>query len=270
MVFNYPDSTRRPYTMEKPPIVRVVVQLAYPPSARLGTPEAIAELQDALGGEFRLEAQALPPGIQISLSGQPGIMGSNRWVFKHKEGYELAIAPELFTLGIDHRYQDRAAFAAVLEPALAMTARVGRLNEYIRLGVRYINAAPASAEDFQGWFKPEFTGWAGSGLVASGVSRTWIMITQLVRSDPASLVTNGAVRYGYLPGGVGSDITTSPAGESPSFIADIDLGSQRAATFEPATIVEAFRAINHEIAMFFENSMTPTGIEHFALRPKAD
>jgi len=105
--------------------------------------------------------------------------------------------------------------------------------------------------------------------VAAGTEhRTWVLITQIARTDTASPVTNGAIRYGYLQGGVGADITKSDAATAPSFIADIDLGDQRSRPFDPAALTEHFRAINHEIAAFFENSMTPDGIAHFALHPK--
>ncbi|MGP6190954.1 MAG: TIGR04255 family protein [Vulcanimicrobiaceae bacterium] len=253
--------------MENPPIVRVVVQVAYPPAARLGTPSGVAELQEALEGHFQLQSQG-PAGFQISFGGPPAVMPTTNSVFGHAEGYELTVGQDSLTLAIDHRYRDRAAFAVVLEPVLASVAGIGRLKDYTRLGVRYINAAPASADEFRTWFKPEFVGWAGGDVVATDANPTWVLITQLARTEPSSPITNGVIRYGYLQSGVGTDITTSPAGAAPSFIADIDLGSQRPGAFDGAIITEAFRNINHEIAAFFENSMTHAGIEHFALRTK--
>jgi uncharacterized protein (TIGR04255 family) len=265
-MFTYPDAARRSYTMANPPVVRVVVQVAYPPAARLGTAEGVAELQEALGGQYRLQPSA-PSGLRISF-GPPSTVPGAPPVFGHAEGYELTVAPEFVTLAIDHRYRDRAAFAAVLEPALDTVRRVGKLTEYGRLGVRYINAAPAGIDDFSAWFKPEFVGWPAHDIVVAGAKRTWVLITQLGHDDPASPVTNGVIRYGYLEAGAGLDVTSSPAGTSPSFIADIDLGSQRGGAFDPAAITEAFRVINHEIAAFFESSMTEAGLEHFALRAK--
>jgi uncharacterized protein (TIGR04255 family) len=267
-MFNYPpESARRSYTMENPPVVRVVVQVAYPPAARLGTADGVAALQEALGEHFRLQSQG-PAGFQISFGGPPAVMPTTNSVFAHAEGYELTVGQESLTLGIDHRYHDRATFAAVLGPALATVAGIGRLAQYARLGVRYINASPASVEEFRAWFKPEFVGWAGSDVLAIDANRTWVLITQIARTDPSSPITNGVIRYGYLQTGVGADITNSPAGVAPSFIADIDLGSQRPGAFDPVSILEAFRDMNHEIAAFFENSMTQAGIEHFALRMK--
>jgi hypothetical protein len=95
-----------------------------------------------------------------------------------------------------------------------------------------------------------------------------VLITQILRTDDASPVTNGVIRYGYLQTGVGADITNSAAANTPSFIADVDLGDQRPGPFEPVTLTAKFREINHEIAAFFENSMTEAGIAHFAVRAK--
>lgn len=270
-MFNYPGAPNPAYRMDNPPVVRVVVQVAFPPAIRLGTSDGIAELQERLADSFQLTTSGTG-GLQISFGVPPGVvpgmMPNMNAAFSHPDGFELTVGADSITLAIDQRYRDRAAFAEVLEPVLATVAAAGRLKEYARIGVRYINAAPASVDEFRSWFKPEYVGWAGSGVVADDANRTWVVITQIMRTDAGSPVTNGVIRYGYLQNGVGADITNSPAATSPSFIADVDLGDTRPGAFDPATISANFRAINHEIAAFFENSMTEAGIAHFALRPK--
>lgn len=266
-MFSYPASTHRSYVMDNPPVVRVVVQVAYPPAARLALPEALAELQETLDDAFELQTRP-NVGVQISFGAPTAMVQSAASFFRHRDGYELTVTPESATLAIDHRYRDRAAFAAVLQPALTTLGAIGRVKEYLRIGVRYINAAPASVPEFRMWFKPEFVGWAASDVVSADAQKTWVSITQLAQTHASSSATNGVIRYGYLQGGVGQDITTSPAGTAPSFIADIDLGSQQVGAFDPAAITETFRMINHEIAAFFENSMTEDGIGHFALRAR--
>jgi uncharacterized protein (TIGR04255 family) len=266
IMFSFPVETRGRYVMANPPVVRVVVQIGFPPVARLATNEGIAELQEALGEGYRLQpAQAA--GFQISV-GPPGMMSQN-YAFARADGYEVTVSTESVSVAIDHRYQDRAAFSEVLEPVLAALLKVGRMKEYARMGVRYINAAPATADEFRTWFRPEFVGWAANGVLAAGASPTWVLITQL-NQDTVSIITNGVIRYGYLHQGVGQDVTTSPAGASPSFIADIDLGSMRPGPFEPTALTEAFRTINHEIAAFLEYTMTDEGRQHFALTAKPE
>lgn len=268
-MFNYPGGPHRSYAMDNPPVVRVVVQVAYPPAARLGTAEGLAELQERLTDSFRLlQQQQAPIGLHISFGTMPGMVPGTNAVFAHPDGFELTVGPDSLALAIDQRYRDRASFAAVLEPVLAAVAAAGRLRDYARIGVRYINAAPATIEQFRAWFKPEYVGWAGGEVVAPDANRTWVLITQILRADEASPVTNGVIRYGYLQNGVGADITNSEAANAPSFVADVDLGDQRSGPLEPAALTEKFRAINHEIAAFFENSMTDEGIARFALRQK--
>jgi len=268
-MFNYPAGARAAYAMDNPPVVRVVVQVAYPPAARLGTSEAIAELQERLPKGFRLQQQQATVGFHISFGTVPGLAPAATTQFTHPGGFELSVNPDSLALAIDHRYRDRTAFATMLEPVLAVVGAAGRLKDYVRLGVRYINAAPATIGEFCAWFKPEFVGWAGGDVVAPDTEhRTWVLITQIVQNRAELPVTHGIVRYGYLQGGVGADITKSAAASAPSFIADIDLGDQRPGLFEPGALTDHFRVINHEIAAFFENSMTSEGIAHFALRSK--
>jgi len=267
-MFNYPGDPRTSYMMDNPPVVRVVVQVAYPPAARLGTSEAVAELQERLPEGFELRQQQASVGFHISFGTMPGAVPGMNAIFAHPEGYELTIGPDSLAVAIDQKYRDRAAFAAVLEPVLTTVSAAGRLKDYARIGVRYINAAPATIEQFRAWFKPEYVGWAGGEVVATDANRTWVLITQILRTDESSPVTNGVIRYGYLQNGVGADITNSEAANAPSFIADVDLGDTRPGPFDPAALTGKFRAINHEIAAFFENSMTSEGIAHFAIRPK--
>jgi uncharacterized protein (TIGR04255 family) len=267
-MFNYPGALRTSYMMDNPPVVRVVVQVAYPPAARLSAADGVADLQERLADSFQLQQQQPSMGLHISFGTTPGVVPVSNAVFAHPDGFELTIGPDSLALAIDQRYRHRAHFAAVLEPVLATVAAAGRLKGYARMGVRYINAAPATIEQFRAWFKPEYVGWAGGDVVAGDANRTWVLITQILRTDAASPVTNGVIRYGFLQNGVGADITNSEAANAPSFIADVDLGDQRPGPFEPAALSEKFRAINHEIAAFFENSMTAEGIAHFAVRQK--
>jgi len=265
-MFNLPAREHRSFIMGNPPIVRAVVQIVFPPAMRLATPEGAAELQDLLGGLFQMEPAEQDAALRISF-GNPG-HATQGFQFRHADGYRLSVTTENIVLTIDHRYSDRAAFANVLETALSAVRQVGKVTEYLRVGVRYINAAPASIGDFRTWFKPEFTGWAGGEILGADSHRTWVLITQINRDNLDSPITTGVVRYGYVPTGVGSDVTVSAAGTHPSFIADIDLGSQRPAIFDVVALLELFRTINHEVAALFEHTLSDDGASHFALAAK--
>jgi uncharacterized protein (TIGR04255 family) len=266
-MFNFSSGERRSLTMGNPPIVRAVVQVVFPPALRLATAEGASQLQDAFGGAFQVQSTLPDAGLRIPCgspaSGQDGVR------FVHRDGYELSITTENVTLMIDQRYRDRAHFQTELERVLSAVGKAGRVDKYLRVGVRYINAAPATLADFRAWFKPEFTGWAAGTLLAPDCQRTWVLITQVNYPEADSKITNGAIRYGYVPAGVGVDITTSAAASTPSFLADIDLGSQRPGTFDPQGLGELFHTINGEIAAFFEYTLSEAGFSHFALATKA-
>jgi hypothetical protein len=151
---------------------------------------------------------------------------------------------------------------------LAAVGDVGRVGEFLRFGVRYINAAPATVEEFLAWFKPEFTGWSGGEVLAPDSQRTWILMMQLNRPTADEAVTNGVIRYGWVQGGVGADVTKAAAASQASFVADIDLACAHPGVFNAAAMTDLFRTINHEIAGFFEYTLSEAGIAHFALTPK--
>ena len=263
-MFSIPSADPRSYTMNNPPLVRAVVQIVFPPSLHLVNPQNAAELQDALGDAFEPKMPAEQQvGLQISFGAAPGF--AQTLTFSHRDGYELAVAPQGVTLAIDERYVSRAAFSEVLLPALEAVGRIGRIKTFQRIGVRYINSAPATVEEFQRWFKPEFTGWAGSGILPNDSDRTWMLMTQIQRESDESGVTVGVIRYGYLSQGIGADVTGAAAASSPSFVADIDLACTTPGPYNANTLADLYRSINHEIAAFFQHTLREEGVEHFSV-----
>jgi uncharacterized protein (TIGR04255 family) len=260
------QATQGSYTMGKPPLARAVVQLVFPFSAHLVAPQGLADLQDRLQG-FTLQTENAA-AFQISIG--PAAPTAQRYLFVDRAGHELAITGANVTLSINESYKSRDVFQAVLESVLGPIGEVGKITSYERLGVRYINAAPATIEEFLLWFRSEFTGWAGGNLVTPDTLRTWVLVTQMNQSDPQSLVNAATIRYGFLPNGVGADITSSPAASQQSFLADIDMASFRQAPFSASDIGAVYQRINHEIAALLRSSLSDEGVKHFELRPKED
>lgn len=251
------------YKMGRPPLARAVAQLVFPFSAHLVTPQGLAGLQDGLPA-FTLQTEPLA-SLQISIG--PGAANSPRYVFASSEGYEAAITASNLTLSINESYRSRDAFQSTLESILTVMGQVGKIAEYERLGVRYINASPATVEQFLEWFRPEFTGWAGGKLVSPDTLRTWVLVTNLNQMSSDTVVNGATIRYGYLPNGVGQELTGSQATAEPSFIADIDMASFQRSPFDVQSIGALYRKINHEIAAFLRSSLTERGVEYFKLEP---
>lgn len=251
--------------MGRPPLARALVQLVFPFSGHLVAPQGLADLQDRLRG-FTLRTES--GGFQISIG--VATPTTQRYLFVDDAGYELAITGANITLSINEAYKSREAFQAVLESVLAPIGEIGKITKYERLGVRYINAAPATIEEFRQWFRSEFTGWAGGNLVSQDTLRTWVLATQLNHPNPQSLVNAATIRYGFLPNGVGADITGSPAASQQSFLADIDMASFRSGEFNVEDIGALYRQINHDIAALLRSSLSEAGIKHFELKPKQE
>lgn len=268
-MFVFPPG-RRAYKMTNPPLVRAMAQVTFPVAAHLATPQGLADLQDALSDIFPVLDQP-QAAFQITLAvGQQVTppLPTLRNVFHNGDGYDLALTAQSVSLSIDERYVDRSHFANILMPALERVGRIGRIRQAVRVGVRYINASPSSPKEWVGLFKPAFTGWTATDIVSSNTSQLTLLISQLSHTN--GLVTSATIRTGFLPAGVGTDVTTSPAGSQPSFIADIDMASDRAAEYDATALTGTFVGINHEIAALFEEMLSDEGKRHFGLQSKEE
>jgi uncharacterized protein (TIGR04255 family) len=268
-MFQTPDDQR--YIMDRPPLVRAVVELSFPFSAHLAralSDEGLVDLQSKLSEQYPLLDRLSAPAGAVVTAGSDVDAKRTRYVFGSPEGYELVISPSNATLSIDDRYSVRDNFQAKLLPTAQLIGEFGEIKLLQRLGVRYINAGVASLDDWGAWFKPEFTGWINADFVRNNERRVSLQIAQLSSGgeDPKT----ATVRYGYLSGGVGPDITKKDPKDKPSFLADIDVASETSMPFNATEIAARFRELNYEIARFFVHSLTDEGKKHFGLRVKED
>ena len=265
-VFHMPDDAGR-FTMENPPLQRVLVDLQYPLSPRLVMPDGLAELQSALQSDFPTVRPLAAPGFTISFGSAPPMDPalSTRYQFSNPEGYEIQVGVMNTTLSIAGvAYQEGLQTAALLTRVATAIQIVGRINQCDRIGVRYINAAPATPSQWVKWFKSEFTGWTETGIVDERATRVAMLITQLAFPEGQS-VTAATVRHGYLPNGLGQDLTTSAASREPSFLVDIDMAADSPMLFDPNVIQDSFRAILREVARYLRYTFTPEGEAHFGV-----
>jgi uncharacterized protein (TIGR04255 family) len=201
---------------------------------------------------------------------QPDPMLNARYQFANDLGYDVQVGTTNTTLSLPgSAYKQREHLASLLEYIASAVAKAGRVDQCDRIGVRYINAAPASPSEWAKWFKPEFTGWTESGIVDERVQRVAMLITQLAMPD-GDIVTGATIRHGYLPQGLGTDLTTSPAATEPSFLMDIDMASDRPSPFDPQSIGLIFRVINREIALYLRYTFTAEGEVQFGVQTIAE
>ena len=257
------------FQMENPPLQRVLIDLQYPLSPRLIMPEGLAELQDCLREDFPVMRPMGAPTFTISFGpspapNEPALMA--RYQFANEAGFDVQMGATNATISIPgSSYKERIQLAALLERVAASVGQVGRMSQYDRIGVRYINAAPATPAEWVRWFKPEFTGWTESGIVDERAQRVAMLITQLSMPN-ADVVTGATIRHGYLPQGLGSDLTASAAATEPSFLLDIDMATDKPAPFDPQGISAIFRVINREIAQYLRYTFTAEGETQFGVQ----
>jgi uncharacterized protein (TIGR04255 family) len=255
--------------MENPPLQRVLIDLQYPVSPRLIMLEGLTEIQGCLRPDFPVMRPIAAPSFTISFGPsptptEPALMA--RYQFANEAGYDVQMGATNATISIPgSSYKERVHLATLLERVATAVGQVGGMSQYDRIGVRYINAAPATPSEWVRWFKPEFTGWTESGIVDEHAQRVAMLITQLAMPE-ADVVTGATIRHGYLPQGLGSDLTTSEAATKPCFLLDIDMATDKPGPFDPQSISTIFRAINREIAQYLRYTFTAEGETQFGVQ----
>jgi uncharacterized protein (TIGR04255 family) len=266
-VFHFSNDAGR-YGMRNPPLQRALVDLQYPLSPRLVTTEGLSELQEGLLRDFPVMRPANAPGFSISI-GTPAVSATpgfdSRYQFINEGGFDVMIGASNATVSFSGRaYKERQQLARILETVVAAVGAVGRVTQCDRIGVRYINAAPATLREWRAWFKPEFTGWTESGIVDERARRVAMLITQLAMED-SDVETAATIRHGYLPDGIGADVTDLDAANKPSFLVDIDMATDKRCAFKADDISTRFRAINNDVARYLRNTFSEEGESHFGL-----
>ena len=129
--------------------------------------------------------------------------------FTGGQGYELLLAPDSASLSIGAEY---LAFAEVLQrfrSLLAVLSREG-VPRCDRIGVRYLSVATPSTPDsdeWVRWFKPEFIGWTGSGLLSPTTSLFSALNQVTLVSSPTQQLAQfpgdvqAIIRHGLVPAG---------------------------------------------------------------------
>ncbi len=274
MLFEFEDLGR--FETGRPPLARAIVSLRYPVIAAFATLPGIEPVQRALAQEFPNLQQGQLNQLQLTVNASPGGTSTSQqqtpmpiWVFGGgSSGYQAVISPSFAEISVGQAYKGRAQFSDVL--ARVCDALLGSglpLTTCESVVVRYINAAPIG-EGWETWFRPEIGGW----IASTGVhAKRKYSMSQIALNDAAvevsetglSLTTNAVIRHGLVPG-VGPDVL--PADQGESFIIDCELTLPTPQPFVCDTILDVFRAYNHEIARFFDYALTDAGRQHFDLR----
>jgi uncharacterized protein (TIGR04255 family) len=268
-MFHMPNDAGR-FQMENPPLQRVIVDLQYPLTPGLILPAGLNDVHNRLRSDFPVMRKLDVSTFTITFGPQqpqiPNPELSARYQFTNSDGYDLQMGATNSTLSLPGpAYRERNQFASLLQRVASAIGEVGQIAQCDRVGVRYINAAPATLTEWVTWFKPEFTGWSELGFVDTNAKRVAMLITQITMPE-SEVVTAATIRHGYLPDGLGRDLTSSPASTEPSFLVDIDMATDKPTPFNSENIVALFKAINLDIAQYLRHTFTAAGEAQFGVK----
>jgi uncharacterized protein (TIGR04255 family) len=180
-MFNLPDDHHNFWhRMRAAPLARAVADLEFPFLPELSSSEALIRLRDAVVADFNLDRGSRSDAVSIADAGEPDDGANARYAFRSKDGYELLITSTNIALSqAGEHYADGENFARVFERVVAAFRSVFEAPRYTRLGVRYVNAAPATVEEWVAWFKPQFTGFIGDAVLPPESHRGALQIVQV-------------------------------------------------------------------------------------------
>lgn len=233
--------------LERAPLVRVVVQVRFPPIVSLGRAEFIGPFQEALRPQYPIlrEQQV---GIFLSPVGVHGT-GGNIWRLQDREdAWRISLAQDFVALETT-KYVDREDFFRRMAEVLEALENLTNLPVYDRLGVRYINRVRGAELDrLSALVRGEVLGIASTPIAGMAHS----ICESLFQKDDVTLST----RWGRLPAGVTTDpISIEPIAET-SWLLDLDAFRNAQRDFDVAAILRDGRAFARTIHDFFRWCVT--------------
>lgn len=274
-MFQLGDAGR--YRLVRPPLVQALAQVRFPLVAHLETLRGIAPVQDRLRELFPyMEQQHVQ---EFALQVGPGASGalpetatSVTWEFTDDVGRLFVLGAGNGTLSVGDQYEGVEDFAERFREVIGALGNVEALRRCDRLGVRYLSVAEppvGDPDEWLRWFRPEMTGWIGSGIVADetkvGVS---LSQTQLLSPPSGDLAVcpgsvGGLVRHGLV--GAKTSLPGVPTIETqePSFVLDLDVFVAVPQRFDVDSLVTQFLALHGQIDRFFKWTLTDDGRAYF-------
>lgn len=265
------------YRLARAPLAQALAQVRFPLIAHLQSLAGVAPVQDRLRELFpymeqqRVQEFALQVGPGASLA-RPEVETSTTWEFTDDDGRLLVLAAGSATLSVGEQYEGVEDFSDRFRQILDALGTVEGLRRCDRLGVRYLSLAeppPADADAWARWFRPQLTGWAASGIVATDAHVIGsITQTQLSCPPVADLAVcpgdvTGVVRHGFV--GPSTVVPGVPpiVTEHAAYFLDLDLFVAVPQRYDLDRLVAQFLALHGQIDRFFKWTLTDDGREYF-------
>ncbi len=264
------------YRLTRPPLVEALGQVRFPVRAKLNTLDGIAPVQERLDEVFPYMNQQQVQQVSL-LIGAAGAAAADSqtaqtWRFTDDSGWSVVIAPDSATQSAGPQYGAFSEFSDRFRTVLTALADGAKVSRVDRLGMRYLNIAevpPGDERVWRRWFRPELTGWSGTGAVGD-TTRLITSITQTqLATEPVGELSGppvdvqAIVRHGFIPEGtiVPGLIPRQP--QNPAYLLDIDLFIDGAQTFDVEELSRQITMLHDQIDRFFFWAVDQDGAEHF-------
>jgi uncharacterized protein (TIGR04255 family) len=272
-MFELPAVSR--YRLERPPLVQAIGQVRFPVRADLGSLAGIAPIQARLQSVFPyLRQQQIQQVSLLVGAGAPPMPGGQMnqlWRFEDDSGWALEIAADTASLIVGPTYGDFGEFSDRFHKVLTALADGAGAARADRLGIRYLNIAeipPGEEAAWRQWFRPEFTGWSGSEVIASGTRLTTTLTqTQLAAQPVGDLAgppveIQAIIRHGLVP--AGTFVPGAPTQvTNPAYLLDTDIYVEGPQPFSPAELSRQLTVFHDQIDRFFFWILTDEGLAYF-------
>lgn len=245
------------------PLIRVIVQVRFPPIAKIARLESIADFQEALRDRYPVMSQVQSQSLTLVHPNTIEASAALLWRFSELDGpWNVTLAPDFIALETS-RYSSRDDFMARLAHALhALHQHLGPRTSS-RLGVRYIDQLSGDELDhIPRLFRPELA-WPMTNPLGAR-PRFAICEQQLAASDADPLIL---LRWGLVPPNQTIDPSAIPPCPAPSWLLDVDISEERHALFEPERLTQQARGFAERAYTLFRWAVTDEFLAYFGGKP---
>lgn len=232
-----------------PPLQLVIGQVRFPVMPRFSESSLIAQFHEAIRSDYPRSAREQQMLLQLSPQGVQPESGQIVWRFKTRDDRWAVVLGETAVTLEARGYSSIDEFLTRFETILSVVRDELEVTDLTRLGLRYINEirypGAQNLADWTGLLRPEFLGFASSGLVDGVVNHTFAEVK--IHCSDGIL----AVRHGLLTGSTVEPQTDAREPRGPFYLIDMDYYDATEGELEIRQIISKMRAYSDVMYPFF-------------------
>lgn len=240
--------------LDRPPLVRVIAQVQFPPVLAIGREDAMSPFQEALRSRYGiLEAEA-SFGVMVNmLTKESEAKSGHTWRLRDDAGWTVSLAPTF--LALDTReFTTSEEFVQRLDEALTALVAHFHPSHVERLGIRSIDQLTGEyLDDLRAYVRPEILGLAGMAPEEATAELVACLAQATFQVDDATL----NLRSGLMPPAATLDPYLTPPVPGPSWLLDLDIFVAGRRPFVQDELIEQTRVSWQRLYRFFRWAVTP-------------